>query len=189
MLNTLHLQLPNALSIARLLGSPLLIWALPALSTPAMLILFGLLGLTDFLDGWLARRWKIASEAGALLDGLADLVFYPTAAWLLYSFHPQVILANAALIGFTFALLAITMAVSVLRCGKLVLLHTQLSRVAGVMAVLAVFATFAWSIPAWIAGVAILYNIAFLESIVIFWRYGAVSADTRSLRALQTPRA
>lgn len=188
-MNLLRNQLPNVLSLARLVGSLMLLWKLPALSTPVILTLFGMLGLTDFLDGWLARRWKIASERGALLDGIADLVFYPTAAWLLYRFHPEVILANAVLIGLTFALLAVTMAVSVIRCGKLVLLHTHLSRAAGVIAVLAVFATFIWPIPAWIAGVAIVYNIAFLESIVIFWRFGAVSADTRSLRELQTPRA
>jgi len=31
-------------------------------------------GVTDFLDGWLARRWKVTSLAGAILDPIADKV-------------------------------------------------------------------------------------------------------------------
>jgi phosphatidylglycerophosphate synthase len=178
-------QIPNALSFARLLGSLALLWWLPNLSVTAILLFFGLLGLTDFLDGWLARRWQITSETGALFDGIADLVFYPTAAWLLYSFHPEVVLANAMLIGVTFGLLTLMMAVSIRRCGRLILLHTHLSRLGGLAAVVAVFATFLWTSPLWIAGVALLYCMAFLESILILWRYGDVPADTRSLWALQ----
>lgn len=42
---------------------------------PALLIIFLALG-TDYLDGYLARRYKLASETGYILDGLADRSFY-----------------------------------------------------------------------------------------------------------------
>jgi cardiolipin synthase len=37
--------------------------------------LIGVAGLTDVLDGWLARRWNVATRLGALLDPVGDHVF------------------------------------------------------------------------------------------------------------------
>jgi CDP-diacylglycerol---glycerol-3-phosphate 3-phosphatidyltransferase len=37
--------------------------------------LIGVAGLTDLLDGWLARRWNVVTRRGALLDPLGDHVF------------------------------------------------------------------------------------------------------------------
>jgi cardiolipin synthase (CMP-forming) len=37
--------------------------------------LIGVAGLTDLLDGWLARRWNVATRLGALLDPVGDHVF------------------------------------------------------------------------------------------------------------------
>ena len=39
-------------------------------------ILYALTGFTDVLDGWIARKTKIASEFGARMDSIADLLFY-----------------------------------------------------------------------------------------------------------------
>ena len=39
-------------------------------------IVYTLAGISDVLDGWLARKMKIASEYGAKLDSIADLLFY-----------------------------------------------------------------------------------------------------------------
>lgn len=185
---SLKAHIPNALSLLRLFGSAALLWWLPQAAVSTVLILFALLGLTDSLDGWLARRWQVTSERGALLDGIADLLFYPTAAWLLYVFHPQAVLSNAWLITITLGLLGVMLGYSLWRCGRLILLHTHLSRLAGVLAVLAVFATFWWPIGAWITAVALLYSAAFLESLFIFWRFGDVPADTRSWFALARKR-
>jgi cardiolipin synthase (CMP-forming) len=37
--------------------------------------LIGIAGLTDLLDGWLARRWNVATRLGAVVDPLGDHVF------------------------------------------------------------------------------------------------------------------
>src|SRR4051812_32296980 len=39
------------------------------------LLLVGLAGVTDFLDGWIARRARVTSRWGALIDPIADRVF------------------------------------------------------------------------------------------------------------------
>lgn len=40
------------------------------------LVIYTFAGLTDVLDGWIARKFGMESEFGARLDSIADLVFY-----------------------------------------------------------------------------------------------------------------
>ena len=44
-------------------------------AVPTRLALIGIASLTDFLDGWIARRTKVTSKLGALLDPIADRFF------------------------------------------------------------------------------------------------------------------
>jgi CDP-diacylglycerol--glycerol-3-phosphate 3-phosphatidyltransferase len=71
----MHLNLPNLLSLLRIATIPLLvvIFYLPfEWARPASAVLFGLAGLTDWLDGYLARKWAQTSRMGAFLDPVAD---------------------------------------------------------------------------------------------------------------------
>ena len=71
-------------------------------------VLYLIAGLTDILDGFLARRWGVESKFGARLDSLADLVFVlvvgyklfpylrlPTALWMMIGLIALVKTANA----------------------------------------------------------------------------------------------
>ena len=68
--------LPNAVSVARLLGVPLFLWLVlgPEADGWALLVL-ALSGATDFLDGWLARRLGQTSVVGQILDPVADRLY------------------------------------------------------------------------------------------------------------------
>jgi len=174
-------NLPNALSVFRFFGSPLLFLFDAQTNRAALLAWFAVLGLSDFLDGWLARRWQQTSERGALLDGVADLVFYPCAALLLYQLFPAVVLDNLAFIALAIGMLALMLAVSWFKCGRLILLHTHLNRTAAVGVVLVVFSSFVIDTSGLLRATALLYTLGFIEGIAIFLRHGAVAADTRSL--------
>jgi CDP-diacylglycerol--glycerol-3-phosphate 3-phosphatidyltransferase len=80
-------QLPNALTILRLVAIPafvvLLVQADDARSWPAA-ILFGVAGVTDQIDGWLARRWHVESAFGKIADPLADRLIIDAAVVLLF---------------------------------------------------------------------------------------------------------
>jgi len=69
------LNLPNQLTIFRILCVPAII-ILMIENTPVLdliaAIIFTVASLTDFADGWVARRIKCESKIGALLDPLAD---------------------------------------------------------------------------------------------------------------------
>ncbi|MDE3025586.1 MAG: CDP-alcohol phosphatidyltransferase family protein [Acidobacteriota bacterium] len=79
-------QLPNALTLARLAVIPvfvaLMIAAGDAHSWPAG-ILFGAAGVTDQIDGFLARRWHVESRFGKIADPLADRLMIDAAVILL----------------------------------------------------------------------------------------------------------
>ena len=80
-------QLPNALTVARLLLIPIFV----ALLVPAeggeswaAAIVFAVAGVTDQVDGFLARRWHVESAFGKIADPLADRLMIDAAVILLF---------------------------------------------------------------------------------------------------------
>ena len=67
------LTLPNAISVARICLVPVFVWLLVVEERVAEAgWLFGFIGATDWVDGYLARRLNQVSEAGKFLDPVAD---------------------------------------------------------------------------------------------------------------------
>lgn len=129
-------HLPNLLTLLRF---PLALGLLPMRTlSPAFLVLYLLCGVTDVLDGALARRWSVCSDAGARLDSAADLLL---AAVLVFKLWPALALdapliacaAGVALCRFAAALTA------KLRFGRFGFLHTYANKAAGVLLALVPF--------------------------------------------------
>ena len=67
-------NLPNVISAARIVGTVCLLIMEPL--TPLFLVIYSLTGISDVLDGAIARKYGTSSELGAKLDSIADLLFY-----------------------------------------------------------------------------------------------------------------
>ena len=83
----LQQQLPNALTVARLLVIPVfaaLVLASDGGRSWAAAIVFAAAAVTDQLDGFLARRWRVESAFGKVADPLADRLLIDTAVVLLW---------------------------------------------------------------------------------------------------------
>jgi CDP-diacylglycerol--glycerol-3-phosphate 3-phosphatidyltransferase len=80
-------QIPNALTVARLLLIPIFVALLASAdgghSWPAAIV-FGVAGATDQIDGWLARRWHVESAFGKIADPLADRLMIDVAVLMLW---------------------------------------------------------------------------------------------------------
>lgn len=76
------MNLPNLLSALRLLATPFAV-ALIASGRSGALLLFLIAAVTDWLDGYAARRMKLESPLGAMLDPVADKVFGIGVLWAL----------------------------------------------------------------------------------------------------------
>lgn len=67
-------KVPNSITCFRIVGSVVLLF-LPSFS-PIFYIMYSLCGVSDAVDGFIARRFKLTSELGSRLDSIADLLFY-----------------------------------------------------------------------------------------------------------------
>jgi CDP-diacylglycerol---glycerol-3-phosphate 3-phosphatidyltransferase len=102
--SALLLNLPNTLTWLRIAAIPLvvLLFYVPySWADPAAGLLFAAAGITDSLDGYLARRLGQTSRLGAFLDPVADKLVVATALVLLISKDPRplIVLTAAVIIG------------------------------------------------------------------------------------------
>lgn len=74
---------PNLITLARLLMVPVIAVLLANHTYTAAFWLFVAVGISDGLDGFVARRFKVTSAAGALLDPVADKMVIMTCAFVL----------------------------------------------------------------------------------------------------------
>jgi cardiolipin synthase (CMP-forming) len=65
-------HIPNALTVVRILLVPLTVWSLSHGDYVIAFVAFVTAGLTDGIDGYMARRFNLHTELGAYLDPLAD---------------------------------------------------------------------------------------------------------------------
>ena len=73
---------PNLISILRLAAVPVFVWLLIGENRPlAAAALLGILGATDWVDGWIARRFNQVSELGKVLDPTADRIMFLVAVF------------------------------------------------------------------------------------------------------------
>jgi cardiolipin synthase (CMP-forming) len=67
-----HLSIPNLITLGRILLVPIVVWAIASGAMWIAFVLFLGAGLSDAVDGYLAKRFNMTTELGAYLDPLAD---------------------------------------------------------------------------------------------------------------------
>ena len=95
-------RLPNALTIARLAALPVFWWVMLEADggrSALAFVIFGVASLTDWFDGWLARRYGSFSRFGRLADPLADRLLIDSAVILLWHHGRLPLLAPALILG------------------------------------------------------------------------------------------
>lgn len=71
------LTVPNLITLARLVSLPIFVWFLFGRENRAAAAwLLGAIGATDWVDGFIARRWQQVSELGKILDPVADRLLF-----------------------------------------------------------------------------------------------------------------
>ena len=65
-------NLPNALTFSRLIAAPVIGYLIVQDQHLAALSLFVYAGVTDLVDGWIARKWKLQTVVGTVIDPMAD---------------------------------------------------------------------------------------------------------------------
>src|ERR687885_981812 len=71
------LSLPNLLTLSRILAVPILVfllWRPQPIDYAITFVLYCIVGITDYFDGYLARAWGNISKLGQFLDPIADKI-------------------------------------------------------------------------------------------------------------------
>jgi len=101
----MSLSLPNQLTVGRIFFIPifLLVFFIPiyGVNNYILTVIFFFAGITDWLDGYLARRLNLSSSLGEFLDPVADKLIVATILVCLVSKHPTfgLVLSSVVIIG------------------------------------------------------------------------------------------
>jgi Phosphatidylglycerophosphate synthase len=122
-------QIPNILSICRIGFSVIL----PFITGNSLLflIVYLLSGITDVADGYIARKYGWTSRMGALLDSLADTVFYLILLLILWLRFALVITNNWPWLAAVLLVKISAMVISAIRFRKVVFVHTLANKFFG----------------------------------------------------------
>jgi cardiolipin synthase (CMP-forming) len=125
------LRLADGITWLRLLVLPVIWWY--AVLGNGRLVGIGLVaaGVTDALDGFVARHFGQASQAGARLDLIADTLLLLSALAWIGLLHPNAVLDNPVLIAAAFSIYLAVIAFGLLKFRRLPNLHLYSSKVAG----------------------------------------------------------
>ncbi len=81
------MNIPTKLTVSRLILVPFFMFFLQNGMDWLALTIFVIASLTDFLDGYLARKWNQISDLGKLLDPLADKILVAAALIIFVELH------------------------------------------------------------------------------------------------------
>jgi CDP-diacylglycerol--glycerol-3-phosphate 3-phosphatidyltransferase len=176
-------HLPNGISLARLMSAPVLVWlAWHHAERPFAAWLVTAL-VSDILDGWIARRFNLGSELGALLDSVADTLLFFVSAYGLVVFHPQVVATYGWAFGLVITLWALENLAALLRYRRLSSFHTYLSKLAAYAMGFFIGSLFLFGLSkALLALAVVLAVLAALEEFALLALLPNWRSDVRGLR-------
>lgn len=127
-------SIPDLLCYARLLLVPaVLALALSNLPFYAGVALLAA-GLTDMLDGIIARGWNIATAYGSRLDSIADTLMEVSAAAAVLILKPGIFTGHTLILGAWIAIEASSILLGWIKFRRIANLHLYLTKTAGVIA-------------------------------------------------------
>lgn len=170
----------DKVTFLRIAGTLLLVAVKPL--SVGFFLLYALTGLTDVLDGWIARKTKTASGFGARLDSAADLLFYETMLLrvfpLLWNTLPGSIWYAAAAVAIVRISAYLTAAVKYRRFASA---HTYLNKLTGAAVFLIPFLLATAYASAYCWAVCAVAAAASLEELAIHLKNETCRPDTKSI--------
>jgi phosphatidylglycerophosphate synthase len=125
-------NIPNIITSARLIAAAVLLWqifASPDRGTAHFLLLFIIAGVSDMLDGFIARRFNWCTEFGARLDSVSDLALYTAVMIFLYINCPAELGKCSPIVAVGALVQCFHCVLSFVKLGQYPAYHTTFSRV------------------------------------------------------------
>lgn len=171
---------PNILSVLRIVLSPVIVATADEPMVLAALMLFS--GLTDAVDGIIARRFGCRTTLGARLDSLGDWAFFAAVGWVFCTRYESVVRACLTELLLVLVIRVVAVGVGWVRFGRVISVHTVGNKLSGMLAfVLLVRIVLRGPVPVGIMRAVLVVAIAAaLEEVVILLRSRTPDPDRRS---------
>lgn len=152
-------KIPNILTVLRICCSVALLFTVPL--SAAFYIFYLVCGVSDLLDGYIARKYNVATNLGATLDSAADLIFFGILVIVfirLFQWRRWILCC----IGLTVIIRLLSIIVGFIKYHALACLHTYANKAAGALVFL-----FPFIYPAcgFVGTAALLCSVILLSSI------------------------
>ena len=123
-------NIPNFITLLRIIGSFFMLTVEPF--SLSFYVIYSLCGISDALDGVIARHFKITTEGGAVLDSIADLTFYSCLLVRLFPYlYTRASFSIWYAIGLVMLLRLVSYIFSAFKFHRLSSLHTYLNKITG----------------------------------------------------------
>ncbi|SMO41646.1 CDP-diacylglycerol--glycerol-3-phosphate 3-phosphatidyltransferase [Saccharicrinis carchari] len=176
------LNVPNLISLYRLLVFPLIMYLAFAGQEKWFVILLCISLVSDVLDGNIARLFKLQTNFGAALDNLADICTYAVALLGLFLFKWDVIEPHALILYVFLTLFVLSYFVSFFRFGKIPGLHLYSAVSAGYVQSIFFFVLFVFGFFPWFYYLAIGWGVvAYMEKILVLFKLDDIKIGVKGL--------
>jgi CDP-diacylglycerol--glycerol-3-phosphate 3-phosphatidyltransferase len=143
-------------------------------------ILYFICGMSDILDGFIARKMDASSKLGQILDSIADFIFICV---VFYSCLPVIVfpLWIIAWIAFVAAIRMVSIVIGVVKYHQLAFLHTYANKLTGI--VLFLFPLLFWAVGKEITAIAIceVASVSAMEELLINLKSKTLNRDIKSI--------
>jgi len=175
-------NIPNAISLFRLLAAPVLFVLVIMERDYSFRWLLVVCLISDIADGIIARRLEITSKVGALLASTADVMVSVIATFAVFKFRSQFVSEHYPPLLFVIVLYVLTVGIAFLRYGRLASFHTIGCRIAayaqGIFVVLLLFRGYEPTLFYLMIGIT---TAAYLEELALLWLLPTWTTDVGGL--------
>ncbi|MGE4289091.1 MAG: CDP-alcohol phosphatidyltransferase family protein [Salinivirgaceae bacterium] len=176
------LNVPNMLSLYRLLVAPLIFYFVLSGQEKMYAIFICISLVSDVLDGNISRLFKLQTKFGAALDNLADMFTYAMAFIGIYFFKWNEIAPHATLLYIFIGTLILSYIVAFIKFKKIPGLHLYSAVSSGYVQGLFIFCLFAFGFYPWMFYVVTIWGtIAYVEKIFVLIRLNEIRSGVKGL--------
>jgi len=175
-------NLPNFLSLYRLLTFPLILWFIYSGKETLFAIFICINLITDILDGLIARTFNLQTKFGAKLDSLADNGTYIAAIIAIFTFKIDEISQDIWMLWVFIFLYVLGVITSLVKFKQFPSLHLYTTKIGGYIQGVFLFVLFAWSYNLYLFYVAMIIGfISHIEETAILLILKKMKSNAKGL--------
>ena len=149
----------------------------------AFKVIYAICGLTDFIDGPIARHFEAESILGSTLDSVGDIILYFSAIKL-YLTNEIIMFLQLFIFAMGMSLHVVAAIFAKFKFGKMYFVHNLLSKIIGFMLFVLPFFVFIVDSNVYFNVLTVIAYISGLESLAIVWKSKEENSDVLSILQL-----